>query len=168
MEKICGVLEQVGQLTGGDIVQPTDAYGHQSVVGSYRSASVLDVVKIGETVLKKPMCEDVLAEQLVPGRQACLYVSRIGRRPLLVGVRYGTEKFMITRTYLRGSLLQMTIVFALMYGLGGAMLGGIVGSLILPASAVPVFAVLAAAVLGLRWWVRAWQLWRDYGEAKAD
>jgi hypothetical protein len=168
MEKICGVLERVGNLTGGEIVRPTDAHGHQSVIGSYRSASVLDTVKIGDTVLKKPMCEDVLAEQLVPGRQACLYVSRIGRRPLLVGVRYDAEKFLITRTYLRGSLLQMTIVFALLYGLGGAIAGGIVGSLILPASAVPALALLAGAAMGLRWWYHAWQLWRAYAEAKAD
>lgn len=168
MEKICGVLERVGDLTGGDIVRPTDADGHQSVIGSYRSASVLDSVKIGDVVLNQPMCEDVLAGRLVPGRQACLYVSRVGRRPVLVGVRYGAEKFLITRTYLRGSLWQMTIVFAGMYGLGGAVAGGIVGSLILPASAVPAFALLAGAVLGLRWWYRAWQLRRAYVEAAAD
>ena len=57
---------------------PTDSDGTQYVVGSYRAASVLDVVQIGGTVLKKPMCEDGLAQKLMPGRQACLYVWRNG------------------------------------------------------------------------------------------
>jgi hypothetical protein len=168
MEKLCGLLERVGDLTGGNIVRPTDEDGNQYVIGSYRAASVLDVIQIGGTVLKKPMCEGVLAQQLVPGRQACLYVTRVGRKPVLVGVKYGAEKFMITKTYLRGSMLQMATIFAFMYGLGGVMAGGIVAGMILPGSWVPPFAMLCGAALGLMWWYRAYQFWQAYGEAKAD
>jgi hypothetical protein len=168
MEKLCGVLEQVGELTGGDIVQPVDAQGRPAVVGAYRTASVLDAVKIGGKVLKRPICEDVLAEQLVPGRQACLYVWRNGRRPMVLGVRYGADRFLITKTFLRGSLLQMTIIYALFYGLGGAILSGIVGSLVLPASMVSAFTLLAGAAGVLMWWWRAWQLRQAYVAARAD
>ena len=168
MEKHCGLLERVGDLTGGQIMRPTDSEGNQYVIGSYRAASVLDVVEIGGVVLKKPMCEDSLAQKLVPGRQACLYVWRNGKRPVLVGVSYGPEKYLITKSYLRGSILQMVTIFAFMYGLGGMFAGGLVGAMILPESLVGVVALLGGAGLGLMWWYRAWQFWQAYGQAKAD
>ena len=53
MEKHCGLLERVGDLTGGQIMRPTDSDGNQYVIGSYRAASVLDVVQIGGTAAKR-------------------------------------------------------------------------------------------------------------------
>ena len=167
MEKHCGLLERVGDLTGGELMMPTDRDGNQYVVGSYRAASVLDVVQIGGVVLKKPMCEGALAEKLVPGRQACLYVWRNGKKPVLVGVSYGAEKYLISKSYLRGSILQMVTIFAFMYGLGGMFLGGMVGAMLgLPESLMGSLAMLGGAGLGLMWWYRAWQFWQDYNQAR--
>ncbi len=167
MEKHCGLLERVGDLTGGELMMPTDKDGNQYVIGSYRAASVLDVVQIGGVVLKKPMCEGDLAQKLVPGRQACIYVWRNGKKPVLVGVSYGAEKYLISKSYLRGSILQMVTIFAFMYGLGGMFAGGLIGGMLLPEAMVVVLALLGGAGFGLMWWYRAYQFWKDYNEAKA-
>jgi hypothetical protein len=169
MDKHCGLLRRVGSLSGGDLMQPTDTYGNTRVIGSYRTATEIDSIEIGDTVLKKPNCEEALFENLQPGRQACLYVYRNGRRPILVGVKYDNgEKFLVTGTYLRGSILQMVILLSFMYGIGGVIAGGIVGSVIGLDSYTPAFGVLCGAAAGLMWWWRAWQFFQAYQLAKAD
>lgn len=170
MEKHCGVLGHVGALSGGELVMPTDQHGNTRLIGSYRSVSEVDAIAIGATQLKRPMCEDVLWENLTPGREGCLYVWRNGRRPLVVGVKYTDgEKFLVSNSYFRGSLLQMTIVMAFMYGLGGMLAGGfLAGVLGLEGSGAPMLVLLGGAMAGGMWWWRAWSFLQAYRAAKAD
>jgi hypothetical protein len=168
MEKHCGMLERVGDLTGGELMAPVDRHGNAQWVGSYRVATQVDMIKIGSTVLKKPRVEDDLFPHLIPGREACLYVIRMGRSPVLIGVKYPDgSKHLITKTYLRGSILQLGIIFAFMYGLGGMFAGGIIGS-VLGATIAPVVAVLGG-LGGVGWcYYTAFQFWKGYSDAKAD
>ena len=67
---------------------------------------------------------------------------RMGRSPVVFGVKYPDgSKHLITKTYLRGSMLQFATIFAFMYGLGGMFVGGFVGG-ILGATMAPVVAML--------------------------
>ena len=99
--------------------------------GAFRVATQVDSIKIGSTILKKPRVEDDLFPHLMPGREACLYVVRMGRSPVVFGVKYPDgSKHLITKTYLRGSMLQFATIFAFMYGLGGMFVGGFVGGML--------------------------------------
>jgi uncharacterized membrane protein YebE (DUF533 family) len=59
-------------------------------------------------------------------------------------------------------------VLAFMYGIGGLIAGGIVGGMLLPGDLPAVVAVLGGAGAGGWCWYQAYQIWKDYGEAKAD
>ena len=85
MEKHCGMLERVGNLTGGELYVPVDRDGYTQP-GAFRVATQVDSIKIGSTILKKPRVEDDLFPHLQPGREACLYVVRMGRAPVVFGV----------------------------------------------------------------------------------
>ncbi len=161
MEKHCGKLERIGSMTGGQMV----GSGGSTV----RVATQVDSIQIGSTVLKKPRCEDALFQVLEPGRDACLYVMRQGWTTVIMGVKYvdGT-KHLISKTYLRGSLLQMATIIAFMYWLGGFVAGGFVGSMIGLGDYTPALALLAGAGAGGWTWYQAYQFWQDYGAAKAD
>ena len=167
MEKICGLLERVGDLTGGELYVPTDSDGNVRA-GAFRVATQVDAIKIGSTVLKKPRVEDDLFQHLIPGREACLYVVRMGRSPVVMGVKYPDgSKHLITKSYLRGSILQFGTIFAFMYGLGGLFAGGLVGSF-LGATLGGVFAILGG-LGGAGWcYYTAFQFWKGYSEARAD
>jgi hypothetical protein len=169
MEKYSGKLERVGNLTGGDLVSPVDSQGNKQWVGSYRSASEIDAIQIGSTVLKKPRCEDALFSNLRPGHEASLYVYRHFRTPVLLGVQYtdGTSH-LISSSYLRGTMLQFAVVLAFMYGIGGLIAGGILGSILLPGDLPAVVALLGGMAAGGWCWYQAYQIRKDYGEAKAD
>jgi hypothetical protein len=167
MEKICGMLERVGNLSGGELYVPVDRDGNVQV-GSFRAATQVDSIKIGTTTLKKPRVEDDLFAHLMPGREACLYVIRMGRSPVLLGVKYPDgSKHLITKSYLRGSILQLGTIFAFMYGLGGMFVGGLIGGA-LSQTLAPITAVLG--LLGGAGWCfyTAFTFWKGYGEAKAD
>jgi len=169
IEKHCGRLERVGSLSGGELVQPVDRHGNTKLIGTYRSVSELDVLQVGGTVLDKPVCEGPLFENLMPGRSGCVYVWRNGRKPVLVGVKYDDgEKFLITRSYLNGSILQLVVVFSLMYGLGGMFAGGMLGSVLGLGSVTPVVAMLGGAAAVGWTWRKAWSFRQAYQEARAD
>ena len=55
MDKICGEIKMVGNLTGGELRTQVDEYGRQRFVGSYRSASVLDALQVGNPTLLKAL-----------------------------------------------------------------------------------------------------------------
>ena len=166
MEKHCGLLERVGNMTGGEFVTPVDDRGNEKWIGSFRVATGIDAIQIGKTLLKKPRCEEDLAQNLSPGREACLYICRIGLTPVLLGVKYADgAKHLITKSYLRGSILQLLTVFSLMYGIGGLIAGGIIGSLI----GIDEYGVGIGGLAAVGWcWWSAYQFWTAYQEAKAD
>jgi len=167
MEKHCGMLERVGDLTGGELYVPVDRDGNVQV-GAFRAATQVDSIEIGSTTLKKPRVEDDLFPHLLPGREACLYVVRMGRSPVVFGVKYADgSKHLITKTYLRNSMLQLATIFAFMYGLGGMFVGGFVGG-ILGATMAPIVATLAGLGGVGYCWYTAFQFWKGYSEAKAD
>ncbi len=166
MEKHCGMLERIGDMTGGELVTPVDDQGNKKWVGSFRVATEIDAIQIGKTLLKKPRCEDDLFQNLWPGREACLYVCRIGWTPVLIGVKYADgAKHLITKKYLRGSVLQLLTVFSMMYGLGGLIGGGIIGSFI----GIDEYGVALGGLAAVGWcWWSAYQFWMAYQQAKAD
>lgn len=170
MEKHLGVLKQVGSLSGGEIVSPVDQDGNKKLIGSFRVATQVDAIQIGETILKKPRVEGALFEKLQPGREACLYVHRyLMRSPAVIGVKYKDDgsKLIISQSYFRGSLIQYATVFALMCGIAGFVGVMIVGGILhLPGGEfLPVLGLIAG--VGFSWYC-GWQLYKDYGEAKAD
>jgi hypothetical protein len=168
MEKHCGMLERVGNLTGGELYVPVDRDGYERP-GAFRVATQVDSIKIGGTILKKPRVEDDLFPHLIPGREACLYVVRMGRSPVLVGVKYPDgSKHLVTSTYLRGSMLQLGTIFAFMYGLGGMFVGGFLGGMIGGETGGGVLAMLGG-LGGVGWcWYTAFQFWKAHSDAKAD
>jgi hypothetical protein len=170
MDKICGEIKMVGNLTGGDIRTMVDQYGRHVTVGSYRSASVLDALQVGHTTLLKARCPAEVYDALVPGKQACVYVFRtLLRVPLILGVRdtEGGAKTMIGHAYYRGTLLQFTSVHAFLNAIGCWIAGMIIGIVIgLGQSAVPpVLGFLGG--LGATWWM-AHRFWQDHREAARD
>jgi hypothetical protein len=169
MEKHCGTLERVGDLTGGELYVPVDRNGNVQV-GSFRAATQVDMIKIGSTVLKKPRVEDDLFAHLIPGSEACLYVIRMGRSPVLIGVKYPDgSKFLITKTYLRGSMLQLATIFAFMYGLGGMFVGGFLGTVVGGGETLGGALAMLGGLGGAAWcWYTAFQFWKAHSEAKAD
>jgi len=169
MEKYCGMLERVGDLTGGQLVAPVDRDGNAQWVGSFRVATEIASIQIGNTTLKKPRCEDDLFQNLWPGREGCLYVWRQWRTPVLVGVKYSDgTKHLISTSYLRGSILQLATIFSFMYGLGGLIAGGILGGILGLETLAPYLGVLGG-LAAVGWcWYSAFQFWKDYQEAKAD
>jgi hypothetical protein len=169
MEKHCGMLERVGNLTGGELYVPVDRDGYERP-GAFRVATQVDAIKIGSTTLKKPRVEDDLFPHLIPGREACLYVIRMGRSPVLVGVKYPDgHKHLITTTYLRGSILQLGTIFAFMYGLGGMFVGGFVGTMLGGGETTGGALAMLGGLGGAAWcWYTAFQFWKAYSEAKAD
>jgi len=169
MEKHCGMLERVGDLTGGELYVPVDRDGNAQV-GAFRVATQVDSIKIGSTILKKPRVEDDLFQHLIPGREACLYVLRMGRSPVLLGVKYPDgHKHLISKTYLRGSMLQFATIFAFMYGLGGLFVGGFLGAMLGGGETTGGLFAMLGGLGGAGWcWYTAFQFWKGYGEAKAD
>jgi hypothetical protein len=170
MDKICGEIKMVGDLTGGELRTQVDEYGRQRFVGSYRSASVLDALQIGDTTLLKSRCQADVYNALEPGKRVCVYVFRtLFRVPVLLGVRddKSGEKVMISRAYYRGSLLQLVFVHAMLNSIGCWIAGMIVGIVIgLGQSAVPPLLGFLAG-LGASWWM-AYQFRQDYHQAIAD
>jgi hypothetical protein len=169
MEKHCGTLERVGDLSGGELYVPVDRDGNVQV-GSFRAATEVDSITIGGTTLKKPRVEGNLFPHLIPGREACLYVIRMGRSPVLIGVKYPDgHKHLITTSYLRGSILQLGTIFAFMYGLGGLFVGGFLGAMLGGGETTgPLFAMIGG-LGGAGWcWYTAFQMWKAYSEAKSD
>jgi hypothetical protein len=169
MEKICGTLERVGDLTGGELYVPVDRDGYQRP-GAFRVATQVDMIKIGSAVLKKPRVEDDLFQHLMPGREACLYVMRMGRSPVVIGVKYPDgSKHLITSSYLRGSILQLGTIFAFMYGLGGMFVGGFLGAMLGGGETTGGIFAMLGGLGGAAWcWYTAFQMWKTYSEAKAD
>lgn len=167
MEKLCGMLERVGDLTGGELYVPVDRDGNAQV-GSFRVATQADVITIGTHTLKKPRVEENLFQYLTPGREACLYVLYFGRAPVVLGVKYSDgSKHLITKSYLRGSILQLATIFAFMYGLGGLIGGAIVGGF-LGETIAPIIATLAGLGAAGWCWYTAFQFWKSYSDASAD
>jgi hypothetical protein len=167
MEKLCGKLERVGDLTGGELYVPVDRDGNVQV-GSFRAATQADVITIGTNTLKKPRVEDTLFQHLIPGREGCLYVLYFGRSPVVLGVKYlDGSKHLITKSYLRGSILQLATIFAFMYGLGGFIGGAIVGGFFGQTMA-PVVATLGGLGAAGWCWNTAFQFWKSYSDAVAD
>jgi hypothetical protein len=166
MEKYCGMLQRVGDLTGGELIGPRDDYGRPTGVGHVRVATSLSVVQIGNTTLKKPRCDDDLFPYLQPGREACLYVYRHNWTPVLLGVKYADgNKHLVPSGYIRGTIIQFVIMFAFMYGIVGAIGGAFIGQ---PIGIGPVGVALGfAAGVGYAWWC-AVKVWKDYSLAKAD
>jgi hypothetical protein len=175
MEKHCGVLGQVGSLQGGQLVAPIDQYGRAKYVGSFRVATQIDAIHIGDTVLKKPRCEDELYGNLQPGREACIYVYRhFVRTPVILGIKYKDDgaKHLISSRYFRGALLQYATVLAMMTGIGGfvgvmivgAILGRNLGNNFLN-ELLPVLGMVGG--VGYSWW-SAVRLWKDFQLAKSD
>jgi hypothetical protein len=168
MEKHCGMLERVGNLTGGELYVPVDRDGNVQV-GAFRAATQVDSIKIGSTILKKPRVEDDLFTYLMPGREACLYVVRMGRSPVVFGVKYPDgSKHLITKSYLRGSMLQFATIFAFMYGLGGMFVGGFLGTMVGGETGGGVLAMLGGLGGVGYCWYTAYLFWQGYGAAKAD
>mgnify|MGYP000384955253 CR=1 FL=1 len=170
MEKHCGLLENVGRLQGGGTITQVDEQGRTKFIGQVKVATEIDAIRIGATQLKKVRCEGVLYNELEPGRNACLYIYRhLWRTPVLLGVRYDGEaqKRMVSDAYYRGSFLQYTLPLALMYAIGGWILGMIVGMVIgLGQSSVPPVLGLFGG-LGVAWY-SAFRFRADYQAARTD
>jgi hypothetical protein len=166
MEKHCGMLQRVGDLTGGQMITPVDEYGREKVVGQVRVATSLNVVQIGNTTLKKVRCEDDLFPHLQPGREACLYVFRLLWTPVLLGIKYADGgKHLVTSSYVRGTILQLIVIWPFMWGIPGLIVGGMLGSAIGIPEALGGLGFVAGA--GYAWW-NAFKFWQDVGQAKAD
>src|SRR5262245_291201 len=106
MEKHCGVLRQVGSLKGGKLVASVVQYGRANCVAAFRVSTGVDAIQIGDTLLKKPLCEDDLYANLQTGREACIYVYRhFVRTPVILGIKYKDDgaKYLISSKYFRGS-----------------------------------------------------------------
>lgn len=170
MEKICGEIKLVGNLTGGEMHTPVDQYGRQQFVGSFRTAVELDALQIGDVSLTKVRCQGGLYNELEKGREACVYIFRtLLKKSLLLGIKYSDsgEKHVIDQSYHRGTILQFVTVLALLNSIGGLIVGGILGGIVgLGQSAVPpMLGFLCGA--GVSWWT-AYQFHQDYKQAKAD
>ena len=170
MEKLCGLLGEVGRLKGGETITQVDENGRARFIGQVKVATEIDVIRIGTTELRKVRCEGVLYNELEPGRQACLYIYRhLWRTPVLLGVRYDGEpqKRMVSDAYRRGSMLQYALPLALLYAIGGWILGMVVGIVIgMGQSSVPPVLGLFGG-LGLAWY-SAFRFRADYQAAKSD
>lgn len=170
MERHCGLLENVGRLKGGETITQVDEHGRARFIGKVKVATEIDSIRIGSAELRSVRCEGVLYNELEPGRNACLYIYRhLWRTPVLLGVRYDGEvqKRMISDAYYRGSLLQYALPLALLYAVGGWILGMIVGIVIgMGQSSVPPVLGLFGG-LGLAWY-SAFRLRTDYQVAKSD
>lgn len=167
MEKHCGMLERVGDLTGGELYVPVDRDG-RAHVGSFRVATEVDLIKIGATTLKKPRVQGELFQYLMPGREACLFIYRLGRSPVVMGVKYSDgSKHLITKAYVRGTILQLTTILAFMYGLGGLFAGGLLGGLVGGETGGGALAMLGG-LGGAGWcWYSAYSFWQAYSKAKS-
>lgn len=168
MEKICGEIKLVGGMSGGDLHTQVDAYGRQRYVGSFRTATQVDALQIGNTSLTKLRCDGNVFNAMETGRDVCLYVFRtLTRKPIALGLKYNDtgELHLMDHTYYRNSLLQFATVIALLNSIGCWIAGAIIGAIVgLGQSAVP--ASLGFLVgLGLSWW-SAWQFRQDYHEAE--
>lgn len=170
MEKICGEIKLVGNLSGGEIRTQVDQYGRQKFVGSYRTAVVLDALQVGDTTLLNARCPGDVYNALETGRSACVYVYRsLLRKALLLGVKYEDtgEKQLVGHSYYRGTLIQLATVHTLLNTLGCWILGMIVGIIIgLGQSAVPPLLGLLGG-WGASWYM-AYQFYTDFQSAKAD
>ncbi|HEY7534105.1 MAG TPA: hypothetical protein VH681_15145 [Nitrospiraceae bacterium] len=167
MEKYCGKLERVGDLTGGGMIVPTDEQGREKLVGRVRVATELSAIQIGDKVIKKPRCEDDLFEHLHPGRDACIYIFRhMHWTPVLLGIKYSDgSKHMVTSSYLRGTIIQYIILWPIMLVIPGAIVGGMLFG---PFGAAEVGGGIGfSAGVGYAWW-SAFRVWKDHGDAKKD
>ena len=166
MEKICGEIKLVGNLTGGDIHTQVDHAGRARFVGSFRTAIELDALQIGDTTLLKGRLSGDVYNALETGRQACVFIFRtLLRKPLILGVKYDDtgEKQLIGHSYYRGTLIQFATVHTLLNAIGCWILGMIIGGIIgLGQSAVP-------PLLGLvgGWAASWWQAYRFYVDFQA-
>ena len=169
MDSLCGEIRMVGNLTGGELRTQVDEYGRQRFVGSYRAASVLDALQVGETTVMKSRCAPEIYNELVTGRQVCAYIFRtLFRSALLLGVQDQStgEKTLIGYSYYRGTLLQLVFVHAFVNAVGCWIGGMIVGIVIgMGQSAVPPVLGLLAG-LGATWWM-AWRFREDYLAARS-
>ena len=170
MEKHCGKLERVGDMTGGQIatVVEEDQYGRRRATGSFRVATEIDVVKIGNTTLKKCRVEGDLFPYLEPGREACLYIFRhFHWVPCILGIKYKDDgqKHLASWKWIRGTMLQYIVVWPLMTCIAGL----IVGSILFSVTGHPEYGGMLGllAGVGYPWW-SAVRLWQEYGQAKAD
>lgn len=170
MEKHCGLLENVGRLRGGETITRVDERGRAKFVGQVKVATEIDAIRVGTVELRKVRCEGVLYNELEPGRNACLYVYRhLWRTPVLLGIRYDGEvqKRMASDAYYRGSLLQYALPLALLYAVGGWILGMVVGLVIgLGQSSIPPVLGLVGG-LGVAWH-SAFRLRADFRAMRSD
>jgi hypothetical protein len=170
MEKLCGEIKLVGNLSGGDIRTQVDQYGNAKFVGSYRTALVLDALQVGDTTLLKAGCNGEVYNALDTGRNACVYVYRsLLRKAIVLGVKYEDtgEKTLVGQSYYRGSLIQLATVHTLLNTIGCWILGMIVGIIIgLGQSAVPPMLGFLGG-WGASWYM-AYQWYSDFQAAKAD
>jgi hypothetical protein len=170
MEKHCGRLDRVGDLTGGQIVTRVeeDQYGRKTATGSFRVATEIDVLQIGNSTLKKCRVEGNLFPFLEPGREACLYIFRhFHYVPCILGIKYKDDgsKHLASSKWIRGTMLQYIVVWPLMAGIGGAIAGGILFGIIGYGEIGGGLGLLGG--VGYAWW-SAVRLWQQYGQAKAD
>jgi hypothetical protein len=162
MEKYCGNLERVGDLTGGGMIVPTDEEGREKLIGRVRVATELSAIQIGGKVIKKPRCEDDLFEHLHPGREACIYIFRhMHWTPVLLGIKYSDgSKHLITSSYLRGTILQYIVMWPFMTGIPGAFLGGVLFSVFGNTAASVGGGLGLVAGIGYAWW-SAFRVWKE-------
>jgi len=170
MEKHCGKLERVGDMTGGQIVTRVeiDQQGRRTPTASFRVATEIDVVQIGNTTLKKSRVEGALFGNLIPGREACLYIFRhFHWTPCILGIKYKDDgsKHLASWAWIRNTMLQYIIVWPLMTCIAGVIVGAILGGIVGVDEYGAVLGLLAG--IGYPWW-SAVRLWKEYGQAKAD
>jgi hypothetical protein len=168
MEKLCGLLQRVGDLTGGELIRQVDNYGNAKAIGQVRVATEISLIQIGNTFLKKSRCSDELFAYLQPGREACLYVFRhFHWVPVILGIKYTDDgtKHLASSTWIRGSILQYIVVWPFMAGIAGAVAGGMLFSLVGITEIGVGFGIFSA--IGYSWW-SAFRLWKDYARVKED
>ncbi|MBT8091347.1 MAG: hypothetical protein KJO01_14165 [Gammaproteobacteria bacterium] len=170
MEKLCGEIRLVGNLTGGELRTQVDQHGNQRFVGSFRTATQLDALQVGDTTLLNARLPGNIYDALATGRTACVYVFRtLLRKALILGVKYEDtgDKHLIGHSYYRGTLLQLATVHTLLNAIGCWILGMIVGAIIgLGQSAVPPLLGLVGG-WAASWW-QAYCFYTDFRRAQAD
>jgi hypothetical protein len=170
LERHCGKLDRVGDMTGGEIVTQVeiDQLGRRTPKFSFRVATEIDVVKIGNTSLKKCRVEGNLFPFLEPGREACLYIFRhFHRVPCILGIRYKDDgsKHLASSKWVRGTMLQYIVVWPLLTCIAGMIVGSIIGGII----GIDEYLGPVGLLVGLAYpWWSAVRIWQDYGQAKAD
>lgn len=161
-------MARVDSLAGTLLISQAGKIGYKKPVGNVGDTAEVDLIQIGDTLLKKSLCEVALLGHLEVGREACLYIFRHYHwTPIVLGIKYADDgtKHLASSQWIKRQMLQYSVVWPIVSGIGGAISGGLLGAVI--GIGKMGIELGAAGGLGYGWWI-ALRLWKNYKLAKED